>query len=84
MAWKLSFWQNYRTPFSPTVPPFAARISRVIVDVEATGGESGNIYRRGSNGNLPIRTCPGCIVPEPYQSPDWALVPAKTGPRAEC
>jgi hypothetical protein len=22
-------------------------------------------------------------VPEPYRSSDWALVPAKTGPRAE-
>ena len=30
-----------------------------------------------SNGNLPLRTCPGCSVPEPYRSPDWALVPAK-------
>jgi hypothetical protein len=29
--------------FLPTVPPFAARISHVIVDVEAPGGESGNI-----------------------------------------
>ena len=29
-----------------------------------------------SNGNLPLRTCPGCSVPEPYRSPDWALVPA--------
>jgi len=26
------------------------------------------------NGNLPRRTC---SVPEPYRSPDWALVPAK-------
>jgi hypothetical protein len=24
-----------------------------------------------------------CSVPEPYRSPDWALVPAKTGPKAE-
>ena len=31
----------------------------------------------GSNGNLPLRTCPGCSVPEPYRSPDWFLVPAK-------
>jgi len=23
-----------------------------------------------SNGKLPLRTCPGCSVPEPYQSPD--------------
>jgi hypothetical protein len=30
-----------------------------------------------SNGNLPLRTCPGCSVPEPYRSPDWALVSAK-------
>jgi len=30
-----------------------------------------------------LRTCPGCSVPEPYQSPDWALVSAQTGPRAE-
>jgi hypothetical protein len=31
----------------------------------------------GSNGKLPLRTCPECSVPEPYRSPDWALVPAK-------
>ena len=36
-----------------------------------------------SNGKLPLRTCPGCSVPEPYQSPDWTLVSAQTGPRAE-
>jgi hypothetical protein len=30
-----------------------------------------------SNGKLPLRTCPGCSVPEPYRSPDWALVPGK-------
>jgi hypothetical protein len=39
--------------------------------------------RGGSNGKLPLRTCPGCTVPEPYRSPDCALVPAQTGPRAE-
>jgi len=36
-----------------------------------------------SNGKLSLRTCPGCSVLEPYQSPDWALVSAQTGPRAE-
>jgi len=36
-----------------------------------------------SNGILPLRICPGCRVPEPYQSPDWAQVRAQTGPRAE-
>jgi len=35
------------------------------------------------NGKLPLRTCPWCSVPEPYRSPDWALVSAQTGPRAE-
>ena len=37
------------------------------------------VYKYGgkSNGNLPLRTCPGCSVPEPYRSPDWVLVPAK-------
>jgi hypothetical protein len=34
--------------------------------------------RKGeSNDKLPLRTCPGCSVPEPYRSPDWALVLAK-------
>ena len=31
----------------------------------------------------PLRICLGCSVPETYQSPDWALVSAQTGPRAE-
>jgi hypothetical protein len=51
----------------------------------------GGIWRRKwehlkagkSNGELPLRTCLECSVPEPYRSPDWALVPAKTGPQAE-
>ena len=32
-----------------------------------------------SKGKLPPRTCPGCSVPGPYRSHDWALVPAKPG-----
>jgi hypothetical protein len=36
-----------------------------------------------SNCKPPLRICPGCSVPEPYQSPDWALVSALTDPRAE-
>ena len=40
-SWNLV--QNYRTSFSPTVPPFAARISRVVEDVQAPGGESRNV-----------------------------------------
>ena len=42
-----------------------------------------DIYMGESNGNLPLRICPGCSVPEPYRSPDWVLVPAKTGLKAE-
>ena len=41
------------------------------------------MYMGESNGKLPLRTCPGCSVPEPYRSLDWALVPAQTSPRAD-
>jgi hypothetical protein len=41
----------------------------VIIIISSSRGES--------NGKLPLRTCPGCSISEPYQSPDWALVPAK-------
>jgi hypothetical protein len=34
-----------------------------------------------SNGNVPLRTCLECSVPEPYRSPDWVLVPAKPAQR---
>ena len=37
------------TNFSPTVPPFAARISRVVADVQAPGGER----RRKAMANYP-------------------------------
>jgi len=48
------------------------------------GGEKWEHLKSGeSNGKLPLRTCPGCSVPEPYQSPDWTLVSAQTGPRSE-
>jgi hypothetical protein len=36
-----------------------------------------------NNGKLPLRTYLECSVPEPYRSPDWVLVSAKTGLRAE-
>jgi len=62
---------------------FAARISGVVADVEAPGGESGKSKRGESNGKLPLRTCPECSITESYRWPDWALFPAQTGPRAE-
>jgi hypothetical protein len=40
---KASFRQNYQTPFSPTVRPFATRSTRVVGDVEASDGESGDV-----------------------------------------
>ena len=67
------------TSFSPTVPPFAARISRVVAD-GGTWRLKWECLKAGeSNGKLPPRTCSGCSVPEPYQSHDWALVSAKPG-----
>ena len=36
-----------------------------------------------SNGKLPPRTCPGCSLPEPYRSHEWALVPANPASKAE-
>jgi len=78
--WKSEFRQNYyRTSFSPTVPPFAARISCVIAD-RGTWQLNWEYLKAGeNNGKLPPRTSPGCSVPEPYRSHDWALVPAKPG-----
>ena len=36
-----------------------------------------------NNGKLPSSTCPGCSVPEPHRSNDWALVPANPASKAE-
>ena len=76
--------KNYRTTLSPTVPPFAARIS------SRRCGRTGTWRRKWerlkaeeSNGKLPPRTCPGCSVLEPYRSHDWALVPANPASKAE-
>ena len=42
------------------------------------------IYKAGeSNSKLPLRTCPGCSVPEPFQSHDWALLNANPASKAE-
>ena len=60
---------------SPSVPQIFIKVVKYFVSFNFQLGES--------NGKLPLRTCSGCSVPEPYRSPDWALVPAKTGPRAE-
>ena len=78
--WKSECRQNYyRISFSPTVPPFAARISRVVADGGTWRLKWERLKAGESNGKLPPRTCPQCSVPEPYRSHDWALVPAKPG-----
>jgi len=59
---------QYSRPQFP-LPP--AWISHVVADVKAPGGEKWRHLKGGeNNGKLPLRTCPGCSVPEPYQSPD--------------
>jgi hypothetical protein len=42
-------------------------------DLSRRGGRGGTWWRkweRLNNGKLPLRSCPECSVPEPYQSPD--------------
>jgi hypothetical protein len=63
---KASFLKNYRTPFSPTFPPFATRSARVVGDVEASGGEVGTSKGRGKQWqttpkNLPRMQCARAI-----------------------
>jgi hypothetical protein len=48
-----------------------------------TCGQAAKYVTITCNGNLPLRTYPGCSIPELYQLPDWALVSDQTGPRAE-
>ena len=47
-----------------TVPPFAARISRVVADGGTWRLKWERLKAGESNGKLPPRTCPGCSVPE--------------------
>ena len=51
VAWKLTFRQNYRPTFSPTVPPFAARISRVIRTWRSLAAEVGTSKITGWGGD---------------------------------
>jgi len=56
----------------------AERIS-IITFISSNINFPNNVHMGESNGKLPPRTFPGCSVPEPYRSHDWALVPAKPG-----
>ena len=44
---EVSFRQNYRTTFSPTVPTSAAGISHVVANVEGPGGEKWEHLKNG-------------------------------------
>ena len=46
-TWKLTFRQNYRPTFSPTVPPFTARISRVLWTWRHLAAEVGTSKNHG-------------------------------------
>ena len=65
------------------VPPFAARVSRVVADVQAPGGKVGTSKGGEKQWQITPRTCPGCSVSEPYLSHDWALVPANPASKAQ-
>jgi hypothetical protein len=41
-----------------------------LADVGHLVAKFGTSKRGESNGKLPLRICPECSVPEPYQSPD--------------
>jgi hypothetical protein len=43
ITWKLGHRQNLPAISRPIVPPFATISARVVGDVEASGGESGNV-----------------------------------------
>jgi hypothetical protein len=64
VAWKSTFRQNYWPTFLPTVPPFAARISRVIWMWRHLAAKWECLKSQGGQGshNKPI----GCDVSEAY------------------
>ena len=78
MAWKSSFRQNYRTTFSPTVPPSAARISRFVttwrhvvakVGTSKRGGKQWqttpkNLPRMQRTGTIPVAWLSSGLCPD--------------------
>jgi hypothetical protein len=56
-TWKSTFGANYRPTFSPTVPPFAARISRIVWTWRRLAAETGTSKPWGGGSglhNMPI------------------------------
>jgi len=66
-TWKLTFRQNYWPTFSPTVPPFAARISHVVWTSRRLVAEIGTYKTMGGCSGLhnkPIG-CGACLAYAP-------------------
>jgi hypothetical protein len=73
--------------FSAKLPDNILAYSSVFLASWQTSGhlvaKVGTSKRGGKQLQTTPKICLGCSIPEPYQSPDWALVSAQTGPRAE-
>ena len=82
-TWKSEFRQDYGTTSRPRfhLSPLESLASlRTYRHLAAKVGTSKGGEK---NGKLPPRTCPGCSVPEPHRSHDWALVPDNPASKAE-
>jgi len=67
-----------------TVRLVAQRLKNILISINIVNHNQHTLYEQlkiltdfmivipkgESNGKLPLRTCSGCSVPEPYQSPD--------------
>ena len=82
-TWKSGFRQNYRTLSRQQFHLSLLRSLASLRTYRHLAAKVGTSKGRESNGKLHPRTCPGCSVPEPYRSHDWALVPANPASKAE-
>jgi hypothetical protein len=68
-------WTRFWSVSCPQIKPFhifPLFVFKIVFDIITAYTPRGE-----SIDKLPLRNCPGCSVPEPYRSSDWALVPAK-------
>ena len=71
--WKSEFRQNYRTISRPQFHLSLLGSVASLRTYKHLATKVGTSKGGESNGKLPPRTCPGCSVPEPHRSQDWAL-----------
>jgi len=72
MVSKRSFLQNYMTTFPQIVPPFAARFSGVLAEVEAPCDQSGNqdeVYQIRNGLLSGLLSMPNMLFNEPNVGP---------------